>query len=134
MGEGELRSEIEKYISEHNLTGKIMLTGFVNQSEVSAYYSIADVFVMCSEVGETWGLSVNEAMNFNLPIILSDLTGCSDDLVKENGYVFETGNIEALAYCMKKVSSDVNDRLIMGAKSSSIISMYSFRKIINNLR
>ena len=46
---------------------------------------------MASSFGETWGLSVNEAMNFKLPIVVSNLTGSSSDLVcsNKNGYTFE---------------------------------------------
>ncbi len=66
----------------------VHLTGFINQSVIPKYYAIGDAFVMCSQEGETWGLSVNEAMNFALPIVVSDMVGCSEDLVEEgqNGY------------------------------------------------
>ena len=32
VGEGNLRSEMEQFIAEHNLMNKVLLTGFVNQS------------------------------------------------------------------------------------------------------
>src|SRR5690606_12849476 len=88
VGEGQLRGEMEDYINENNLKN-VILTGFVNQSNISAFYTIGDVFVMCSSMGENWGLSVNEAMNFNMPLVISDMTGCADDLVKNgaNGYI-----------------------------------------------
>jgi hypothetical protein len=43
--------------------------------------------------------NLNESINFNLPLVLSDLTGCADDLVipNSNEFVFETGNITELA-------------------------------------
>jgi glycosyltransferase involved in cell wall biosynthesis len=96
VGEGELRREMEIYIQENQIE-QVILTGFVNQSQISEYYAISDVFVMCSTIGETWGLSVNEAMNFGLPVVISHLTGCSEDMVinGDNGYIFETGNSEA---------------------------------------
>ena len=99
VGDGELRPEMEKFIREKGLTN-VYLTGFINQSSIVEYYAIADVFVLCSGRGETWGLSVNEALNFALPVVVSDIAGCSSDLVKEglNGYVSKSGNVNDLLF------------------------------------
>ena len=136
MGEGELRSEMEAFISHEGLQN-VTLTGFVNQSEVAKYYATADVFVMCSGLGETWGLSTNETMNFALPVILSDLTGSHADLVAEgeSGFVFKTGDVEALAEKLDKlISLRPEERQRMGQRSLEIISNYSFDRIIEGLR
>ena len=94
LGDGELRNEMEDYIKENNLSD-VYLTGFKNQSEIGKYFAVADIFVLASDAGETWGLVVNEAMNFGLPIIVSDMVGCAEDLVIENvnGFIFNIGNI-----------------------------------------
>lgn len=134
VGEGHGRREMERYIKEHNLE-KVILTGFINQSNISEYYAIGDLFVMCSSLGENWGLSVNEAMNFNLPLVLSDLTGCSEDLVKEgaNGYTFKTGDIEELSQRLKQVLID--NSLSMNPNSQQVLEEgYSFDVIVNNIR
>lgn len=133
VGEGELRSEMEEYIKKHSLK-QVILTGFVNQSKIAEYYAIGDVFVMCSSLGENWGLSVNEAMNFDLPLVLSDLTGCSDDLVKvgDNGYVFKTGNVEELTTSLENVFNE--DKLTWLTPSKTIISDYDYKAIIKNLK
>jgi len=39
-----------------------------------------------------------QAMNLNITLVVSDLTGCAADLVNENtGRIFQTGNINELA-------------------------------------
>lgn len=136
VGEGELRSEMEKFVDCNRLNKQVLLTGFINQSEISKYYALSDVFVMCSGIGETWGLSVNEAMNFNLPLIISDLTGSSDDLVKEgeNGYIFKTSNVTELRKCIERfITKNEKERSAMGEASYKIVSEYSFFKIISNV-
>jgi glycosyltransferase involved in cell wall biosynthesis len=133
VGEGELRGEMERYIAKNNIQ-RVILTGFVNQLKISQYYTIGDVLVMCSSMGENWGLSVNEAMNFDLPLILSDLTGCSDDLVNQgaNGYVFKTGDIVELAEKLLNLFS--NSELSFSPSSLEIVHNYSFNVDIDNLK
>jgi glycosyltransferase involved in cell wall biosynthesis len=125
VGEGAMRSQMEELIKDEQIE-RVILTGFVNQSVISQYYSICDVFVMCSSLGENWGLSVNEAMNFDTSVILSDLTGCSDDLVKEgvNGYIFETGNIPALSDTLNRIL--IKNELTKTLTSREIVQKFSF--------
>ncbi|HAN39755.1 MAG TPA: hypothetical protein DCQ29_12695 [Chitinophagaceae bacterium] len=134
LGEGELRPQMESYIKENNLHN-ILLTGFVNQTEISKYYSAADIFVMCSGMGETWGLSVNEAMNFALPVVVSETCGSSYDLVEQgvNGYSFPEGDIEQLTFCIQQLLQDHQLRISAGKKSKEIISNYSIEKTVDNI-
>lgn len=133
VGEGELRKPMELLIKEHKINN-VILTGFVNQSQITEYYAISDVFVMCSTLGETWGLSVNEAMNFNLPVIISDLTGSSYDLVEEgiNGYVFETGNINQLSKQLKMLL--YKNTLSWSRSSKDLIKKYGYETILDSLK
>jgi glycosyltransferase involved in cell wall biosynthesis len=135
IGEGELRKEMELFILENQLEN-VYLTGFVNQSLIANYYAVGDVFVMCSEQGETWGLSVNEAMNFELPIVASDLVGSADDLVSPgvNGFTFPCGNVAELHKILDKFLGDSSLPKTMGSESKKIISSYSYRVIKNNLQ
>ena len=135
VGEGPLRKEMENYIAENNLQ-HVYLTGFINQTSIPMYYTIADVFVMCSGIGETWGLSVNEAMNFERPVIVSKICGCCADLVKhgENGFAFEEGNVTELAGYIEKVLQNDEFRISAGKKSAQIISEYSISQIVNNMK
>jgi len=135
VGEGQLRNEMEAYISANQIKN-VTLTGFVNQSAISKYYSVADIFVMCSGLGETWGLSVNEAMCFSLPVIVSDTCGSSSDLVSQgiNGYIFPEGDINKLSACIKSLIDDEPLRKKMGLASSEIIDNYSNNHILENMK
>ena len=134
VGDGPLRHEMENYISENRLQD-IYLTGFINQSAISNYYAVADVFVMCSGMGETWGLSVNEAMNFEKPIVVSKTCGCCSDLVKhgENGFSFEEGNIIELAEYLNHTLSDSAFRSKAGRKSAQLVKEFSISCISKNI-
>ena len=90
---------------------------------------------MCSGFGETWGLSVNEAMNFGLPIVVSATCGCSDDLVLNgrNGYIFEEGNIPQLVLCLQKILENSEVANSMSLYSLKHIENYSISTIVKNL-
>jgi glycosyltransferase involved in cell wall biosynthesis len=134
LGDGELRLEMESFILRHGLMEKVLLTGFINQSEIPLYYRAADIFVMCSGMGETWGLSVNEAMNFGIPVIISDTCGSSFDLVENgvNGAVFKTGNIIQLRDFLNEYLNLPKDKIkLIETAALDKISYYSYTPFIN---
>ncbi len=134
VGDGVLRSELGRCAKERNLRN-VHFFGFKNQTELPRYYAMADIFVLPSGAGESWGLAVNEAMCFGLPIIVSDIVGCGPDLVKENenGFVFPVGDIDALADYLRALVQDGALRRRFGAASRKIISNYSFEKDIEGI-
>jgi glycosyltransferase involved in cell wall biosynthesis len=136
VGDGNLRTAMEAYIKEHHLND-VLLTGFVNQSSIVDYYAVADVYVMCSGSGETWGLSTNEAMNFHLPIVLSDTVGCAIDLLKEgqNGFRFKTGDIADLSQALLNVLAlSIHNRARFGDESARLVANYGFESIVRGLK
>ncbi len=135
LGDGELRSEMEKYISVNNIKN-VLLTGFINQAAIAEYYTIADVFVMCSSIGETWGLSVNEAMNFGLPVIASTDIGSAYDLIQsqKNGLLFKTGDILALQKSLEKLFDENIDLSEYKKASINIINQFSYKQIFEGLK
>lgn len=134
VGEGELRDEMEQYTKRANLAN-VVITGFVNQSQISKYYAIADLFVMCSGVGETWGLAVNEVMNFEKFILVSKTVGCSSDLIRYggNGFTFEEGDIAELSRLLNISLRDENLRREGGKVSYDLVSEFSIEAIVKNL-
>ncbi len=134
VGDGNLRPEMESYIADNQLSN-IVLTGFVNQSVIPEYYALSDVYVMASGAGETWGLSSNEAMLFNLPVIIASLAGSSSDLVRENGYTFPTDDVEALSKAITSCLNKSKDELsAMGNKSYEIIKSYSYDAMMDGVK
>ena len=134
MGDGPLRNELESYISQYQVKN-IVISGFINQSEIGTIYSMADLFVMCSGIGETWGLSVNEAMNFSLPVIVSSTCGSSFDIVENgvNGYVFGEGDIDALTDSLQSIVKDTMLREKMGEASKEKINQFSHQVTSQNI-
>lgn len=125
-GEGPSRAYIENIVAK-KLPGRTILTGFVNQTEMPALYAMSDILCLCSGMGETWGLAVNEGMNSNLPLVISHLCGCADDLVQpeRNGYIYPCGDVKALSTYIDKLASDPELRSAMGIASGEIVRDFS---------
>ncbi len=125
VGDGPEREKIENYAKEKNLL--IICAGFKRPEELPLYYSTADIFALPSYF-ETWGLVINEAMSYGLPIVTSDMTGAAYDLVNENknGYIHKTGDITTLSRHLQTLVKDNELRKKLGEASAQIISHWSY--------
>ena len=134
VGDGALKEELKIYAKQNHIKDTFFV-GFKNQTELYDYYSVADVLVLPSGIGETWGLVVNEAMCFNLAIVVSDMVGCGPDLVKNgsNGFIFKTGDIKDLTTRLEMFINNQNLKKQMGIKSKEIISKWDYNKNIEEL-
>ncbi len=96
--ESECRAEAER------LGVLTVWAGFLNQSEMSKAFAVADCLVLPSE-SETWGLAVNEALATGLPCIVSDRVGCAPDLIVpgETGEIFSMGDVAELRVALERV-------------------------------
>jgi glycosyltransferase involved in cell wall biosynthesis len=105
---------------------KTIFTGFVNQSEVSRYYIVSDCAVNISSYDPS-PKALNEAMNFSLPVIVTEVIGTAYDLVDDggNGFIIKNSDVDTLSKRLKFLNSN---RLIakeMGERSFSRISRYT---------
>lgn len=98
-GDGELRAALEERM-KLLLGSRAHFLGFLNQGLMGKAYAVGDALVLPSRrgSGETWGLVVNEAMQYGLPAIVSDGVGCHVDLVSpgQTGWVFLSGDVAGL--------------------------------------
>ena len=85
-----------------------------------------DVFVLPSR-SETWGLVLNEAMLFQLPVIASSMVGAAEDLIEtgKNGYVFDVGDVAHLTDGLRALVGSAETRCRFGAYSRAIVEKYS---------
>lgn len=61
--------------------------GAINNTNLQEVFKEAD-FLILPSLSETWGLVVEEALYFKLPVILSDRCGVSELINEDSGYIF----------------------------------------------
>ncbi|OGF67039.1 MAG: hypothetical protein A2Y62_10820 [Candidatus Fischerbacteria bacterium RBG_13_37_8] len=133
LGEGNLRKQLEEYAKSKGIEN-VFFTGFINQSQLPYYYLSSDIVVLPSII-EPWGLVVNEAMCFHLPIIVSNHVGCHPDLIKhgENGFVYTSGDTNELTLYLEKLFTQKELREKMGEKSYEIIKEWDYEQDIDGI-
>jgi len=134
LGDGPLRADLSRLISDLQLQSSVLLPGFKSYEELPAYYAFAGAFVLPS-VFEPWGLVVNEAMACGLPVLVSKHCGCAPDLVREsvNGFMFNPLDVEQLANLMLKIYAIDFPRSVFGDASHQIVSQSSPRTFADGL-
>lgn len=135
VGDGPLRKPMENYLKELKIPD-VIFTGFKNQTEIPEFYALADIFVLPSGLGETWGLVINEAMNFGLPIITTTVVGAGPDLVKENenGSIVPLGDLNIFADDLYALIKDQDLRKKFGRRSREIVLNYSYENDSKGLK
>jgi len=105
-GEGPLRPELESEAASLGIGERVRFLGFVNQRQLPAIYSAADLLVLPSEY-DAFGLVINEAMLCGCPVVASDRVGAVRDLIQSGrtGFVYRCGDVSELASLLRRLST-----------------------------
>ena len=121
--------EFLKWKLKKSLTN-VHFIGFKTKEELSDYYAAADIFVLMTR-GDVWGLVINEAMMYHLPVITTDKCGAGNELVKNgiNGFIVPVGDENEL---IRKINALIHNSFICnknGNNSAMIIRCYTIEKM-----
>ncbi|ARQ25678.1 TPA: glycosyltransferase [Escherichia coli] len=105
-GDGPQRKDFEKLAQTLNITN-IKFMGYIAPEERYKFFTASDLFVLPSyyfdDVNEAWGLTVNEALAYGLPVIATDMVGSAHDLITpKNGILIKENNTDELYYAIKQ--------------------------------
>ncbi|MEO5967417.1 MAG: glycosyltransferase family 4 protein [Ferruginibacter sp.] len=102
------KAKIDELIIKLGLTGRVVLSGFISEEELSAHFNMADVYIMPSKK-EGFGLVFIEAMYYSLPVIAGNVDGSRDALLNgELGMLVNPDSIEEIKEALEKVISGKN--------------------------
>ena len=107
----------------------VYFVGFKVKDKLAEYYAAADLFVMPTRE-DIWGLVINEAMSYGLPIVSTDRCVAALELVENNvnGLIVPVENSVALAKGIIKVLN--SDMIEMGQRSRLKIQNYTIEKMV----
>lgn len=132
VGDGPEKEKMEAEVRTHDL--RAIFTGFMNQSTISKFYVAADIGIVISREDPS-PKAMNEMMNFELPIIVTDVVGTALDLVMTgiNGFVIDVGDIAALSEKIEylRFNKDVADA--MGKASLDIVNKWNYEEDVKGI-
>jgi len=102
VGEGPERQRLEE-LADRLVPGELRFEGFHEGEALANYFAVADVFVMPSLV-DVWGLVINEALCFGLPVLASRYAGAAQDLIadRECGEVIDPNDVQGFTGCLTR--------------------------------
>jgi glycosyltransferase involved in cell wall biosynthesis len=103
VGSGELEAMLRAKAQDLGDV-KVHFAGFKNQTELPPYYLACDVLVLPSrQMGETWGLVVNEALLASRRVIISQFAGCHADFNEAPGVTVFDGSVRGLVEALRRL-------------------------------
>lgn len=127
VGDGPEHKKWAKLARTIDKTGRIRLTGWISNNELSVLYRTCSFFVLPAvydKHGDTEGLGVVmiEAMSYCKPVIASRVGGITDVVDDgQNGILVPAGNIDALTRAIIRLATDDDLRREMGKKAKQIV-------------
>jgi colanic acid/amylovoran biosynthesis glycosyltransferase len=111
VGDGEMRSEVEKKIAELGLGGRVRITGWADERQVRDELRSARALVLPS-FAEGLPVVIMEALAMGRPVISTYVAGIPELVVNgECGWLVPAGDVDALAAAMKSALSADTDEL-----------------------
>ena len=128
---GDISEECSKLLNGWSGKCPVHVVPFQPKAELAAFYMAADVFAFPTRE-DIWGLVINEAMSYGLPIITSDHCNAGLELVvnRENGLLVPSEDITELAKAIEYLLH-LQNREEYANKSLKIIQKYTYEEMVN---
>ncbi|RVX37789.1 glycosyltransferase involved in cell wall biosynthesis [Nonomuraea polychroma] len=118
VGKGNQRAELEKLAKRIGVAERVFFLGFVPDESMPQAYAAADVFAMPG-IAELQSIATLEAMATGLPVVAADAMALPH-LVDGNGYLFQPGDVVALARHLSGILADEDLRARLGKTSREL--------------
>jgi glycosyltransferase involved in cell wall biosynthesis len=122
VGDGELRSFLQKRIIELDLQQRVHCLGELKSEEVLELLSAADIFLFPS-LYEAMPIALVEAMSFGLPVIASDIPPMRE-ILGDVGILVPVNSIEEIVQAVRQVIN--SPRLASYMRENSLKQAYLF--------
>lgn len=115
VGDGEMRSEIEKLITTHSLQGKVRLTGAISTEQLREEMLRARGLVLPS-FAEGLPMVIMEAMALRRPVLTTFVAGIPELVINgKTGWLIPAGSVDALSEALEHfLSRSIDELRLMG--------------------
>lgn len=126
---GKPERAVAECIRQHQLSD-IHFIGFKTKEELADYYAAADLFILPTRY-DIWGLVINEAMAYGLPIISTDrcVAAMHFQSLAHNACIVPQANVEAMHQAIADLAADPARRQKMAESGMAAIQAYSYENM-----
>lgn len=133
VGSGFEQGKVRRALAA-NLRDRVTVVGYVENDELPAYYSAADVFCAPALGGESFGVVLIESIASGTPVVASDIPGYSGVLEKSGGgLLFKAGDPASLAEALTRLLVDDERRLGMADDGLERVKEFSWERLAERL-
>lgn len=125
---GSDTDQYESLLSVHT-RGKVHFLNFLNGEELANYFAIADVFCLPTRE-DIWGLVINEAMSYGLPVITTKKCGAGRELVHQPENLIDSEDKHTLCERLTALLSDDSLRAATGKQNFEVIQQYTIENMV----
>ena len=121
-GDVDYERELHTEVSKLGLKKSVKFIKFIKKNLLSRYYSAADIGFWNKA-----SITILEAMNCKLPVILPDQNTIKPYVSNNNGFLFRENDVDMLVEQLLKLASDKEVREKMGVRSRALVEKsYSY--------
>ena len=131
VGTGKMENHLKELAKDDV---NIRFISFQNQSKMPIVYRLGNVLCLPSKgPGETWGLSVNEAMAAGVTVMATEKVGCVYDIITTNeiGFIVAHDNFEEIVALIETLN--LKELKKMSILATEKINEWSFQKLVSNI-
>ena len=108
LGDGDDRQRIQDYVVENRLDKQVWMPGYVREEDISAYFSLTDVFVLpMNDTVQDKARCPSKLymyLPYGKPIVTSKI-GEPYEVLKDNGTYYDSGSVDSLSTAISVASS-----------------------------
>ena len=133
-GDGQLRDEIEKYVSENNLNNKVKLVGWIPHGNLPDYLNKSKLVVLPSY---TEGLPnvMLEAMACGTPVLATPVGAIPDVITDgEMGFIMENNSPECIAENVIRVLEHPDLERVVESARALVEQEFTYEKVVKRWR
>lgn len=134
VGDGNLRSEMERFVKDNGLSDNVHLIGYRDDAEriVSAF----DIYLLTS-LYEGLPYSLIEALRAGVPIVATNVTGNSEVVQPGiNGYLFAVGDVEDGASKVRQIISERTEKNMFSPETirGTYLSRFTSEQMLSSIQ
>ncbi len=133
VGDGHLRTNIERQIGEAGLADRFHLTGLVAPERIPALLHASDVLVHCS-LREGLARALPQGMLTGLPAVSFDVDGAGEVVSERTGVLLAPGDVEGLRRALQTLAEDAALRERLGRAGRALCrDRFDHRRMVEQI-